>query len=66
MHRHDPASAPHSAAPANEQPNLTGAQILAAVAASLRRLQTTYIDLYQLHWWVAGLTCTSCFGGWLC
>lgn len=32
------------------QPNLTREQILAACDASLRRLQTTYIDLYQIHW----------------
>uniref|UniRef100_A0A383W131 NADP-dependent oxidoreductase domain-containing protein n=1 Tax=Tetradesmus obliquus TaxID=3088 RepID=A0A383W131_TETOB len=32
------------------QPNLTREQILTACDASLRRLQTTYIDLYQIHW----------------
>ena len=29
---------------------LTRDDILAAADASLRRLQTSYIDLYQLHW----------------
>ena len=29
---------------------LTKEEILAAADASLRRLQTDYIDLYQIHW----------------
>ena len=29
---------------------ITGESIIASVDASLRRLQTDYIDLYQLHW----------------
>lgn len=32
-----------------EQPALTREHILAACDASLRRLQTDYIDLYQIH-----------------
>jgi aryl-alcohol dehydrogenase-like predicted oxidoreductase len=32
------------------QPRLTPDQIRAACDASLRRLQTTVIDLYQIHW----------------
>eukprot|EP00199_Chlamydomonas_sp_CCMP681_P001917 CAMPEP_0119115702 /NCGR_PEP_ID=MMETSP1180-20130426/51888_1 /TAXON_ID=3052 ORGANISM="Chlamydomonas cf sp, Strain CCMP681" /NCGR_SAMPLE_ID=MMETSP1180 /ASSEMBLY_ACC=CAM_ASM_000741 /LENGTH=370 /DNA_ID=CAMNT_0007104791 /DNA_START=109 /DNA_END=1221 /DNA_ORIENTATION=- len=37
-------------APIGPEPRLDRANIHAAVDASLRRLQTTYIDLYQLHW----------------
>jgi aryl-alcohol dehydrogenase-like predicted oxidoreductase len=33
-----------------ECPDLTRDQILTACDASLKRLQSTYIDLYQLHW----------------
>lgn len=42
--RHEPP-----ANPGNDQPALTREQILAACDASLRRLQTSYIDLYQIH-----------------
>jgi aryl-alcohol dehydrogenase-like predicted oxidoreductase len=36
------------------QPALCKSQIVQACEASLRRLQTTYIDLYLIHWCAAG------------
>ncbi|APW47055.1 aldo/keto reductase [Rhodoferax antarcticus] len=41
-------------------PDLTGADIIAACDASLRRLQTDVIDLYQIHWPVRSV---PMFGG---
>jgi aryl-alcohol dehydrogenase-like predicted oxidoreductase len=34
----------------NGSPDLTGADIVAACDASLKRMQTDVIDLYQIHW----------------
>ncbi|CAL2089559.1 aldo/keto reductase [Tenacibaculum sp. 190524A05c] len=36
---------------------LTGQNIIEAVEGSLKRLQTDYIDLYQLHWPNRGVNC---------
>lgn len=43
-------AATKAGADAIECPDLTRDQILTACDASLKRLQTSYIDLYQLHW----------------
>ncbi len=53
-HRQEAIVATKVAGPAGEGPNDKGASrahILASAEASLRRLQTDYIDLYILHFW---------------
>lgn len=45
-----PANRSDPPAPEGPQPALTREQIFAACEGSLRRLQTDYIDLYQIHW----------------
>jgi aryl-alcohol dehydrogenase-like predicted oxidoreductase len=50
--RHDVVIATKFASPMGESPYLRGTSrryIMAAVEASLRRLKTDYIDLYQFH-----------------
>jgi len=52
--RHEAIVATKVAGPAGEGPNDKGASrahIMASAEASLRRLQTDYIDLYVLHFW---------------
>jgi aryl-alcohol dehydrogenase-like predicted oxidoreductase len=45
-----PEEAEAASADDPDTPDLTRSQILSACDASLRRLQTTFLDLYQLHW----------------
>ena len=47
------------ARPGDQIPDLTAEQIRYAVEGSLKRLQTDYIDLYQLHW---PSRTVNCFG----
>lgn len=56
-----PANRTVPPSPDAPNPRLTPEQIHAAVAGSLRRLQTDYVDLIQLHW------CVPCgwVGGWV-
>ncbi len=45
------------------QPCLSGREIKEACEGSLRRLKTTYIDLFLIHWWVGDDLLEACQGG---